>query len=174
VSTTTATTARATTTTVGADGAMIATTTASAAGHRPMCQDTMGTPTPACGLKTTGSHATPVERPTTSSSSKTCRSTSATLRARGSNTCHATRSTSGPTCVESSSATSRARTCALASNGSCVTASSSRGRVFASIFQALHQAPRRNRQRRHLGVLERHDMRLPHPATRAPHASHGP
>jgi hypothetical protein len=74
---TTATTARAITTTVGADDATIATTTASAAGHqtsevsgplagasatrnslhasglRPMCQDTMGTPTPTCGSRTT-------------------------------------------------------------------------------------------------------------------------
>jgi hypothetical protein len=36
-------------------------------GLRPMCRGTMGTPTPAYGSRTTGSRATPVERPTTSS-----------------------------------------------------------------------------------------------------------
>jgi hypothetical protein len=86
VSTTTTTTARATTTIVGADGATTATTTTSAAGHqasgvhglsarasvtrssprasgpRPTYRGTMGTPTPAYGSRTTGSHATLVGR----------------------------------------------------------------------------------------------------------------
>jgi hypothetical protein len=47
-----------------------------------------------------------------------------------------TRLTTGPTCVGFSSATSRAHTCAPASNGSYVIASSSRGRVFASTYDA--------------------------------------
>jgi hypothetical protein len=136
VSTTTATTARTTATIVGAGGATTAMTTATAGGHRisevrgplaresatrnflrasglqPLYQDTIGTLTPAYGSRTTGSHSTPRERPTTYSSSRTCHSISATPRARGSNTCRRTRFTTRPTCVESSLVTSRAPTCA--------------------------------------------------------------
>jgi hypothetical protein len=32
--------------------------------------------------------------------------------------------------------------------------------------------PARGRQRHHLGVPKRHDMHIPHPPARAPHASH--
>jgi hypothetical protein len=103
-----------------------------ASGLRPMCLDTIGTPTPVYGSRTTGSHATLVERQMTSSSSRICRSTSATLRAHGSITCRATRSMTGLTYVESSSATSKARTRALENSGSCATASSSQGKSFPS------------------------------------------
>jgi hypothetical protein len=109
-STTIVRTARATTTTMDASGATIATMTANVVGHQtsevrrplagasatrssprasglqPMCLSTMGTPTPAYSSRTTGSHATLVERPTTSSSSRTYRSTSVTLRAHCSST----------------------------------------------------------------------------------------
>jgi hypothetical protein len=85
-STTTATTARATTTTVDVGDATTSMTTATSAGrqtrevHRPLVrasvtrsflrvsvlrptfQGTTGTPIPACGSRTTGSHATPGER----------------------------------------------------------------------------------------------------------------
>jgi hypothetical protein len=116
VSTTTVTAARATMMTMGTEGATTATTIVTVDGHRtsevhgplarasatrnflcasglqPMSQDTTGTPTQAYSSRTTGSHATPGERPTTLSSSRPCRSTSATLHALGSSTCRGTRS----------------------------------------------------------------------------------
>jgi hypothetical protein len=119
-STTTATTARDTTKTVDANGAPTVTTTATAAGRRtnevhgllarasamrsslrasalrPMYRDTIGTPTPVYGSRITGSQATPRERLTTFSSSRTYRSTLATPCALGSSTCRGTRSTTGP------------------------------------------------------------------------------
>jgi hypothetical protein len=91
-----------------------------------------GETNPAYGLRTTGSHATSGERLTTSSSSRTFRFTSATPHAPGSSTYRGTRSTIGPTCVGSLSATFRAPTRASASNGSCAIASSNRGEVSAS------------------------------------------
>jgi hypothetical protein len=106
-STTTVTTARATTTIVDVGGTTTATTTAIAASRRtkgvhgplarasatrssfrafvlrPMYLGTTGTPTLACGSRTTDSPATPGERRTTSSSSRICRSTSATPSGHG-------------------------------------------------------------------------------------------
>jgi hypothetical protein len=35
-----------------------------------------------------------------------------------------------------------------------------------TLLQALHQAPRCDRQRHHLGISERHDVHVPHPPTR--------
>jgi hypothetical protein len=119
-STTNATIARDTTKTVDANGATTVTTTAIAAGHRtnevhgllarasamrsslrasalrPMYRDMIGTPTPVYGSRITGSQATPRERLTTFSSSRTYRSTLVTPRALGSSTCRGTRSTTGP------------------------------------------------------------------------------
>jgi hypothetical protein len=198
-STTTATTARATMTIVGAGGATTSMMTASAAGHRtsgvhgllagasttrssprdfglrPMCQDTMGTPTPVCGSRITSSRATLVERPTISLSSRTCLSTSANLHAHGSSTCRGTRSTTGPICVESSSATSRhvhAPRQAVGAAQLQETAGGESPRVHTTLLQVLHRAPQCDRQRRHLGIPEWHDVHLPHPPTRASHAPH--
>jgi hypothetical protein len=105
-------------------------------GLRPTFPGTMGTPTPACGWRITGSRATREGRQTTSSSSRTCRSTSVTLHGHGSSTCAEARSATRPTYTEFSSATSRARTPALASSGSCETASKSWGKACASISNA--------------------------------------
>jgi hypothetical protein len=186
---------------VDAGGATTVTTTASAAGHRtnevcgplvgasttrnslrasglrPMCQDMMGTPTPACGSRTTGSHATPVERPTTSSSSRTYHFTSATLHAHGSSTCRTKRSTTGLTYVESSSTTSRACTCAPASSGSCAIARSSRGRVVASTYDTSPSAALSSPARPTTTpswVSEWCVVHLPHPPTQVSHAAHDP
>jgi hypothetical protein len=128
----TITTAHATTMTEGARDATIATATVIATGRRtrgvrelstrasrmrgshhvsglrPMYPGTMGTPTPVCDSRTTGSHATREKRQMTSSSSRTYRSTSVTPRERGSSTCPATRSTARLSCAESSSGTSKA------------------------------------------------------------------
>jgi hypothetical protein len=90
---------------------------------------TTGRPTRACGWRTTDSRVTWVERRTTSSSSRSCRSTSATPRQHGSSTCLVAEITTGRTCVERSSATSRAHTPAPASSGSYTTAGSSQGKV---------------------------------------------
>jgi hypothetical protein len=101
-------------------------------GPRPTSLYTMGRRTQEYGWRTTGSRATQVEQRMTSSSSRTCRSISRTLRGRGSSTCHGARSTIGQICVESLSATSRARTPAPASSGSCTAASRSWERVCAT------------------------------------------
>jgi hypothetical protein len=61
----------------------------------------------------------------------------------------ATRSMTGRSCTESSSATSRACTPAPPSSESCAIASSSRGefaRLHMVFLQALHQAPQRDGQ----------------------------
>jgi hypothetical protein len=164
VSTSTASTVRATTTIVDVGGATTATTIVTAAGHRtkevlgPLvrasatqsflcvcvlrltCQGTMRTPTPACDLRTTDLRAMPGERQKISSSSRICRSTSATPHRHGSSTCLGTRSTTGPTYIGSSSGTSKAPTCTPTSSGSCATASSSRGRASASTYDASPSA----------------------------------
>jgi hypothetical protein len=140
-------------------------------GLRPMYLGTTGTPTPVCGSKTTGSHATREERQMTSSSSRTNRSTSMTLHGCGSSTCHATKSAVGLTYTGSSSGTSKARTLAPASGRNSATASNSRERACASTSGT---SPRHNQHRRHLGVSEQHGLHLPHPPTWAPHALYDP
>jgi hypothetical protein len=164
VPTTTTTTARATTTIEDVGGVTTVTTTVTAVGHqtrgvrgplskasatrssprisvlRPTCLGTTGTAIPAYILRTTDSLATSGERRTTSSSSRICRCTFASPRGHGSSTYHWTRSTTRPTYAGSLLGISKALTCVPASSGSCATASSSRGRAYASTSGASSSA----------------------------------
>jgi hypothetical protein len=107
--------------------------------------DTTGRLTPAYGSMTTAWHASRAEPPPTRSSSVTCPCTSPTRRGRGLNICRPARSTTGMIWSAPSWGTSRARTCALVTPGTCAHAPRSPASRFGTSYDTFPRAARSSR-----------------------------